>query len=103
MMADLMAQQSPPRGRDSLVVGNGHNRPVLMHEIGEYLDRYVEARLMESKQAVTTFRNGLTSIIPESALFLLNWEEFQTLVCGARIIDAASDLYFYSKISLISI
>jgi len=69
-----------------LLEGRGQE-PVALTEVGRYLVLYTEARLTESREAIGMFRRGLVSILPESALGLLNWEELQAVVCGARVID----------------
>lgn len=69
------------------LIPNGASIAVELGDIGEYLSLYVETRLTESKRAIDQFRNGLISIVPDSCLSLLNWEELQNLVCGARVID----------------
>ena len=55
--------------------------------LGEYLNKYVHARLRENAEAIEAFREGLISVIPENAITILNWEELQNLVCGANVID----------------
>ncbi len=87
LLADVMWTVTRSDGRVVELVEGGATRPVLVEEIGEYLSLYVEARLSESKPAIDMFRAGLVSIIPESVLSLLTWEELQTIVCGARVID----------------
>ena len=74
-------------GRVVDLVPQGSTRPVLVSEIREYVTAYVECRLGEFGAAVECFRQGLLSVIPESAISLLCWEELRGLVCGARGVD----------------
>jgi hypothetical protein len=69
-----------------LIDGKGQ-QPVELADVGKYLVLYAEARLSEGRNAIGMFRRGLVSILPESALSLLNWEELQATVCGPRTID----------------
>jgi hypothetical protein len=69
-----------------LVEGRG-KQPVELVDVGRYLVLYAEARLSEGRNAIGMFRRGLISILPESCLSLLNWEELQATVCGPRTID----------------
>ena len=69
------------------LVPGGVTRPVTLDNLGEYLRLYVEARLTESAASSEAFRGGLVSVIPESALLLLTWDELEKVVCGARVID----------------
>jgi hypothetical protein len=69
------------------LVPGGASRPVQLHEIGEYLQLYVEARLSEGAAAIRAFIQGLLSIIPESSMILLGWEELEKIICGSRTID----------------
>ena len=66
---------------------NGRQQPVEVEALGEYLNKYVHARLQENAEAVEAFREGLVSVVPENAITILNWEELQNLVCGANVID----------------
>ena len=65
----------------------GITEPVQLVDMGAYLSAYVEARLQEAAPATEAFRNGLLSVIPESAVTFLPWNELETLVCGASSID----------------
>ena len=66
---------------------NGRQQPVEVECLGEYLTKYVKARLTESAEAIEAFREGFLTVIPESALTVLQWHELQSLVCGANEID----------------
>eukprot|EP01033_Poteriospumella_lacustris_P007957 gene7959-5725_t len=67
----------------------GRHRSVEIHELGAFLTAFVTARLDEMKLPITCFRRGLLSILPESAVTLLTWEEMESIVCGSRTIDVA--------------
>ncbi len=69
-----------------LIPGRGQSRVDLV-EVEKYLILYAEARLTEARHAIGMFRRGLVSILPESALSLLTWDELQAAVCGPRVID----------------
>lgn len=75
---------------DGLVVElipGGATMTIDVVDVDKYLELYVATRLSESKPAIEKFREGLISIIPESSLSLLNWEELESVVCGSRTID----------------
>lgn len=74
-------------GRVYDLVTNGRNLPVKIDDVGRYLTSYMESRFNENKVPIQMFRQGLVSIIPESAISLLTWEEFQSIVCGSKVID----------------
>lgn len=76
-------------GRVVELVPGGVTRPVLPNEIREYVTAYVESRLGEFSLAIECFCEGLTTVIPESAICLLKWEELRTLVCGSRGVDVS--------------
>ena len=69
------------------LISGGYNKPVTFNDVERYLQLYGEARLNEGKEAVSAFRGGLVSIIPESAFILLSWETIEKIVCGSRSID----------------
>lgn len=69
------------------LVPQGRHRSVDIHELGHFLTLFVTARLEEMKLPITCFRTGLLSILPESAVSLMTWEELEHLVCGSRTID----------------
>lgn len=69
------------------LIPGGIQQKVELAEVGKYLVLYAEARLSEGRNAIGMFRRGLISIVPESAISLLNWEELQAVVCGPRTID----------------
>ena len=61
--------------------------PVTLANLGTYLHLYTTCRLKECFDEIEAFRNGLLSVIPESALSLLSWREIECLVCGTKVID----------------
>ena len=69
------------------LIPNGRNIQVRIEELDKFLSIYVESRFRENKFAIQMFRHGLISIIPESAISLLTWDEFQAIVCGSKVID----------------
>jgi len=71
------------------LVNGGSQKPVLLEDLGTFLRLYCEARLGECGASVAAFREGLLSIIPESAICLLTGDEFSQIVCGAKSIDIA--------------
>lgn len=71
------------------LIPGGSNKPVTAGDVGQYLQLYVEARLLEGDAAIQAFRSGLNSIIPESAFYLTSWEDVERIVCGSRNIDIA--------------
>uniref|UniRef100_A0A6U3W0M3 HECT domain-containing protein n=1 Tax=Octactis speculum TaxID=3111310 RepID=A0A6U3W0M3_9STRA len=65
----------------------GHERCVRVEECEEYLEAVVQARLHESKEALSAIRDGLASVIPQCVLSLMTWEELELTVCGKAEID----------------
>jgi alpha-tubulin suppressor-like RCC1 family protein len=61
----------------------GAQRALRLEDVGEYLAVYTEAKLLESYPAISAFRSGLLSVIPETAVALLSWTELELLVCGS--------------------
>lgn len=76
-------------GRTVELIPGGLNKPVTAGDVKEYLQLYVQARLLEGDAAIQAFRSGLNSIIPESAFYLTSWEDVERIVCGSRNIDIA--------------
>jgi hypothetical protein len=76
-------------GRTVELIQGGLNKPVTVGDVGQYLQLYIEARLLEGDVAIQAFRSGLNSIIPESAFYLTSWEDVERIVCGSRNIDIA--------------
>ena len=69
------------------LMDGGRTKSVLLIDLGAYLSAYTSARLQEAAPAMEAFRRGLVSVIPESAITLLPWQELQSLVCGSDTID----------------
>ena len=69
------------------LIPDGLNKKVYYENIEEYLHTYVTTRLKECETAISAFRSGLSSIVPESAFILLNWKDIEKLICGCRSID----------------
>ncbi|RYH27830.1 hypothetical protein EON65_13005 [archaeon] len=84
---DLTWSATLSHGEIVELVPNGLQRSVLLPSLGDFLTKYVTRRFDENKQALRMLRKGLVSIIPESALSLLNAEDLQHLVCGSKTID----------------
>jgi hypothetical protein len=74
-------------GKVIQLIPNGRNIQVTAATLETFLISYIEAKLSESQQAMTSFRIGLLSIIPNNALTLLTGEELERIVCGSREID----------------
>lgn len=74
-------------GRTVDLIENGSGRSVQLSDLSDYLTSYVRARFDENCKSLRMLRSGLVSIIPESAISLLTWEELQLLVCGSRVVD----------------
>ena len=87
VLQDLNWTATRSDGRVVELVPGGSKKSVVLEELGLYLKLYVESRLSECSASIEAFREGLLSIIPESAIALLTWEELQKLVCGVRRID----------------
>lgn len=69
------------------LIPHGRKKSVHVMDLDHFLALFVEAKLSESQQAMTAFRIGLLSIIPNNALTLLTGEELERIVCGNRSID----------------
>jgi len=69
------------------LIPNGSNISVNLAELGAYLSEYMNTRFSENKIAIQLLRKGLFSIIPQSVIGILTWEELRSLICGAQIID----------------
>lgn len=66
------------------------------HNLVTYEDRFhyckqvKKIRMAESDKQIDAIRRGLLSVVPQSALDLLNWEEVERRVCGAAEITMES-------------
>ena len=53
----------------------------------EHARNALDARVTEHERAFEAMRKGISRVIPLSALRLLTWREFESLVCGENEID----------------
>ncbi len=65
----------------------GATRTVQVSEISAYLTAFTTARLTEAMIAVSAFREGFITVIPESAFALMTGQELQSIVSGSENID----------------
>lgn len=68
---------------------NGRNISVPLEELELYLTKLLNLRLKENRVAIQLLRKGLFTIVPQSLIGILTWEEFRSLVCGSQTIDIA--------------
>ena len=87
MISDLTWDYNRSDGQRIELIPGRSMDIITINDVEQYLVLYTEARLKESQLPMGMFRKGLLSIIPESALVLLTWEEIQDIVCGDRVID----------------
>ena len=69
------------------LVTGGASKHVTVEDIPSYLSAYIHKRLTESYEPTEAFRNGFTSIVPESGFSLMGWRELKDQVCGSSYID----------------
>jgi alpha-tubulin suppressor-like RCC1 family protein len=74
-------------GRVVELCPGGASKPVTLEDLGAFVAAYAESRLLESYPAISAFRTGLLTVIPETAIALLTWSELEQLVCGSMSID----------------
>ncbi len=67
----------------------GSNRALTQENRFEYSRLALETRLHEARAQMDAIRAGLSSIVPPSALQLLDWRELEALVTGLPEIDLA--------------
>jgi hypothetical protein len=87
MIRDLTWMVRRSDGKMIELKENGKNKNVELFELKEYLTCYVEYRLEENATSISMFRNGLLTIVPESSISILTWNELQSIVCGSNTID----------------
>ncbi len=87
MIRDLTWTATRSDGEIIELKEDGKNVAVEIDDLGEYLTAYLDVRMTENQTAIQLFRSGLLTIIPESAITLLTWQELQSMVCGSNSID----------------
>ena len=71
------------------VCRDGQERVLTNENRFEYSQLAIQVRLEESHAQMKAIRTGLASLVPFSALHLLDWRELETLVTGQPEIDLA--------------
>jgi len=69
------------------LIPGGASLYVTIADLDRFIQKYVEARLTECFAAVEAFREGILTVIPESALAILCADELEQIVCGSTVID----------------
>lgn len=87
LLQDLFWVYTRSDGKILDLVPGGSKKMVDLKTLKSFMQAYVEARLMESKPAIDAFRAGILSVIPETALALLTWQDLELIVGGSKIID----------------
>jgi hypothetical protein len=87
VLQDVTWTATLSNGNTVELVEFGSTRFVQLNELDEFLEKYVRVRLNESCSAIEAFREGLLTVIPESAICILNSNELERIVCGSRVID----------------
>jgi len=67
----------------------GSDRPLTQENRFEFSRLALETRLHEARAQMDAIRSGLSSLVPPSALQLLDWRELEALVTGPPEIDLA--------------
>jgi hypothetical protein len=87
LIQDLTWTVKRSDGKTIELVPGGESIRVTIDNLGDFLSKYTQARLLESAPAVEAFRLGLLSVIPESALSMLTAADLERIVCGTNFID----------------
>jgi hypothetical protein len=87
IIQDLYWTARTCEGEQIELIENGSKINVTLEDLPQYLQTYVECRIYEFYPAICAFRNGILNVLPETAVCLLNWEEFEAIVCGSKTID----------------
>ena len=74
-------------GDEVVLVPGGASKRVTFDNRKEYYDLAMAYRLSEFDAQVAAMRRGMADVVPLQALGLFTWQEVQTLVAGAPIID----------------
>ncbi len=89
LVQDLTWSAERSDGTAIELLPGGATRTVQVSEISAYLTAFTTARLTEAMIAVSAFREGFITVIPESAFALMTGQELQSIVSGSENIDIA--------------
>lgn len=67
----------------------GRDTPLTFRTRHEYAGLVVDTRLAESRPQAQAVRRGLETVVPQSMLSLLTWQELEVHVCGRPVVDVA--------------
>jgi len=70
-----------------LLKENGEEIDVTFDNREEYFKLIENVRLHESDAQISVIRKGLTSVVPESILALMTWQDLEWRVCGRPHVD----------------
>lgn len=74
-------------GREIALIPSGKSTFVTVDKAREYADMIEALRLSENLEAYRMIREGLGAIVPLNLLFVMSWNQIETLICGSPEVD----------------
>lgn len=74
-------------GREIALVPSGKETFVTIDRAQKYADMIEALRLSENLEAYRMIREGLGAIVPLNLLFVMSWNQIETLICGSPEVD----------------
>ena len=69
-------------GKDIELIKNGQEIKVTLDNVGKYIELAKLMKLTEMKNQIKFIKDGLNSVIGKNILQILNWNQFEEMVCG---------------------
>ena len=69
-------------GKDIELIKNGQEIQVTLENVGKYIELVKTMKLEEMKNQIKYIKDGLYSVIGKNILQILNWNQFEEMVCG---------------------
>ena len=69
-------------GNDIELIKNGQEIKVTLENVGKYIELAKSVRIEEMKNQIKFIKDGLYSVIGKNILQILNWNQFEEMVCG---------------------
>ena len=77
-------------GNDIELIDSGKETRVTLENIDTYIKLAKSMRMKEIKEQIKYIKNGLNSVIEENIIKILDWKQFEEMVCGEAKFDMES-------------
>ena len=74
-------------GKDIELIKNGQEIKVTLENVGKYIELAKSMRIEEMKNQIKFIKDGLYSAIGKNILQIINWNQFEDMVCGKAQFD----------------